>query len=92
MIAIPAIAVVMIVVSLMTFATVSIFEPAFAQEEKDPGASGLAPDENPQDPSFDPELAPDDAPGQIGSKPCPACAKDSAPGQEGLKQGIIGPM
>jgi hypothetical protein len=61
-------------------------QPAYAQLVKDPGASGFAPGEEPKRPGWDPNGAPEDAPGH-----CIGCAEDSAPGQEGLKAGIIGP-
>jgi hypothetical protein len=75
-----------------TIATAPSIEPVYAQLSKDPGASFLAPGEDPQIPGWDPDRAADDAPGQIFPAPCPACGKAFTPGQEGLKQGIIGPM
>jgi hypothetical protein len=67
-------------------------QPAYAQLVKDPGASGLTPGEEPKRPGWDPNDAPEDAPGQLAEGPhCIGCAEDSAPGIEALKAGIIGP-
>ena len=76
-----------------TLGTGLITESADATElEKDPGASGNAPEEEPKIPGWDPGLAEEDAPGQLKEGPhCIGCAKDFAPGQEALEQGAIGP-
>jgi hypothetical protein len=70
----------------------TVQQPAYAQLVKDPGASGLTPGEEPKRPGWDPNGAPEDAPGQLAEGPhCIGCANDFAPGQVGLKAGIIGP-
>lgn len=71
-----------------TFVQVQAQDPCPPDECKDPGASGFAPDEEPQAPGWDPSGAEEDAPGQKeGAHP-----QKEAPGQKGLESGIIGPM
>ena len=85
------------VVTVVSVKTVYAAPPIFCANC---GASELAPGEEPKRPGWDPNGAPEDAPGQLAEKPkpvevppgpCEACAKDFAPGQEGLDLGIIGP-
>lgn len=78
---------------------VTISGTAFAQLDKDPGASELTPKEEPKIPGWDPDRAEEDAPGIEAEDPseippghCIGCADDLAPGKEGLESGIIGPM
>ncbi|MGE5684614.1 MAG: hypothetical protein ACM3ZS_05660 [Nitrososphaerota archaeon] len=61
--------------------------------DKDHGASGLTPKEDPQGPGWMPNGAEEDAPGIEANRPipCPNCADDLSPGSEGLESGIIGP-
>jgi hypothetical protein len=71
----------------------TVQQPADAQLVKDPGASGFAPGEDPKRPGWDPNGAPEDAPGHVdeGSTEVPLRPKDVAPGEQGLEAGIIGP-
>jgi len=72
----------------------TVSQPAYAQLVKDPGASFFAPGEEPQRPGWDPNGAPEDAPGveaEIAPPPCVECVVEFTPGQEGLEAGIIGP-
>ena len=64
-----------------TIATGPSIEPVYAQLSKDPGASGLAPGEDPQAPGWDPNRAEEDAPGQAAEgQHCIGCVADFAPG------------
>jgi hypothetical protein len=67
---------------------------AYAQLiDKDSGASGFAPAEEPLAPGWDPSGVEGDAPGQLAEIPptCIECAEEIAPGQLGQEAGIIGP-
>lgn len=59
--------------------------------EKDRGASGFAPREDPKAPGWDPNQAEEDAPGQIIGPDEPGESREFAPGEQGLEAGIIGP-
>ena len=69
--------------ALVTTGTQAIFAQI---PDKDHGASGLTPKEDPKGPGWMPNGAEEDAPGF-----CIGCAQDVAPGSEGLESGIIGP-
>jgi hypothetical protein len=75
--------VIAIFITTSVLATISTSITAFAQVDKDNGASVFAPGKETQSPG-----AKDFAPGKETQSPG---AKDFAPGQEGLKTGIVGP-
>ena len=95
------IAIAVIATAAATVVGFTVSQPAYAQLEKDPGASFFAPGEEPQIPGWDPDRAEEDAPGQLAEipvpqppipqPPCDSCAAELAPGTEGLEAGIIGP-
>ena len=79
------IAIAVIATAAATVVGFTVSQPAYAQLEKDPGASFFAP-------KADPDQAaggwmPMEVPGT-----CIGCAEESSPGVEGLTAGIIGPM
>jgi hypothetical protein len=83
-----------VIAALTAAATIAGMSTVYAQFCIGCGASELAPGEEPKRPGWDPNDAPEDAPGQeaqILGPHCVGCAKDFAPGQEGLDLGIIGP-
>ena len=75
--------VIAIFITTSVLATIGTSVTAFAQVDKDNGASVFAPGKETQSPG-----AKDFAPGKETQSPG---AKDFAPGQEGLKTGIVGP-
>jgi hypothetical protein len=75
--------VIAIFITTSVLATISTSVTAFAQVDKDNGASVFPPGKETQSPG-----AKDFAPGKETQSPG---AKDFAPGQEGLKTGIVGP-